>query len=377
MTKVVFQNLNGEVLRFFPWTGGGKATLVRRNDTKRMELYEDLQVLKDKNISYNVLKEVDYSLLQSKPVSVGNLGQLCCVSRVENCVSSIQVKEEPSLDRPVFLSVLLMAVMALAALLAVPKETKETEEELKKYVTQVIKRTVRPPVNTQIEHKIAKPKPLTKKQKITKSIKRMGALAALGRLNKNLKQQAGLNLGAVKTSRGPGLGGGTQGSGGIQTSIYGRGLMAAPVGPGQNLKGAGGYGTKGKGGGKAGYGQMKLIGSAGGSLIPLAQDAKVGGGLDKGLISSVIQKYMGQIRFCYEQGLQTNPKLTGRVAINFVISGKNGGVSTASIAHTTLHSKGVEDCILSRMKSWMFPLPEGGVNVRVSYPFVLRRVGSS
>ena len=113
-------------------------------------------------------------------------------------------------------------------------------------------------------------------------------------------------------SAGPGLGG-SEGSGGIQSSIYAKGLVAAPLGTGHNVKGGGSYGTKGKGGGKAGYGSLSLVGSTGASLIPVPREASVEGGLDRELVFDVVNRNKGQIRFCYEQGLQLNSSLSGRV----------------------------------------------------------------
>jgi hypothetical protein len=211
----------------------------------------------------------------------------------------------------------------------------------------------------------------TKEVKKT-NLKRMGALAVLGSL-KNSKQKGGLNLNAVQTTAGPGLGG-TGGSGGVQTTIYAKGLVGAPLGAGANVQGGGGYGTKGKGGGQAGYGTMSLVGAKGSDPVPLAGEATVDGGLDKDLIAAVIMKNMGQIRFCYEQGLQGDPNLAGRVAMGFVIGG-NGMVKSANVENTTVNSKLVEDCISLRLRSWKFPLPQGGVDVKVSFPFVLRRTG--
>ena len=100
----------------------------------------------------------------------------------------------------------------------------------------------------------------------------------------------------------------------------------------------------------------------------------MGGGLDRDAIAAVVARNMGQIRFCYEQALQGEPGLNGRVAVDFTIGG-NGLVKMAGIENSTLGSKIVEDCILARLKSWKFPLPENGVDVKVSYPFVLRRAG--
>ncbi|MGZ3745467.1 MAG: AgmX/PglI C-terminal domain-containing protein, partial [Pseudobdellovibrionaceae bacterium] len=168
--------------------------------------------------------------------------------------------------------------------------------------------------------------------------------------------------------------GGSQGSGGVQTSLYAKGVVAAPLGVGGNIQGAGGYGTKGKGGGHAGYGKLSLVGSAETSSITLNQEASAASGLDRDQIAAVINKNLGQVRFCYEQGLQGDPNLSGRVAIAFVIGG-NGGIKTAQIENSTLASKAIEDCILMRLKTWQFPLPQGGVDVKVAYPFVLRRAG--
>ena len=133
--------------------------------------------------------------------------------------------------------------------------------------------------------------------------------------------------------------------------------------------------TKGKGGGEAGYGQTTLVGSVGDSDIPIGVEFTGGGGLSQGDVARVMQRSRGQVRFCYEQGLQTSPKLAGRVAVKFVIGG-NGAVHSTRLDSSTLDSPVVENCILERLKTWKFPLPKGGVDVNVAYPFILRREGS-
>jgi hypothetical protein len=119
---------------------------------------------------------------------------------------------------------------------------------------------------------------------------------------------------------------------------------------------------------------MSLTGAAGNSAIPLDNEATVDTGLERDMIKAVIDRNQGQVRFCYEQGLQQNPGLNGRVAVGFTIGG-NGAVKIANIDSTTINSKVIEDCIVMRLKTWKFPLPQGGVDVKVSYPFVLRRAG--
>ncbi|MBL7689413.1 MAG: AgmX/PglI C-terminal domain-containing protein, partial [Bdellovibrionaceae bacterium] len=270
-------------------------------------------------------------------------------------------------------AVALGAIIFLSIVMTRPLENAKLEQQLKQQVVQIVKNIpVKPQPVQQAVSKTVETTQTVKPTNKTATIKRMGALAVLGSL-KTGSQKGGLNLGAVNTTAGPGLGG-TGGSGGAQTSIYAKGLVAAPLGAGGNMQGGGGYGTKGKGGGQAGYGKLSLVGSAGTSPIPLGREAIIEGGLDRDLIADVVNRNMGQIRFCYEQGLQGDPALAGRVAIGWIIGG-NGQVKTASVESTTLNSKLVEDCILLRLRTWKFPLPDGGSDVKVSFPFVLRRTG--
>ena len=203
-------------------------------------------------------------------------------------------------------------------------------------------------------------------------VKRAGALAVLGSLNSG-KNRGGLNLGAASATAGAGLGG-TGGSGGVQTSLYGKGIVSAPLGPGAHISGGGGYGTKGKGGGQEGYGSLSLVGSAGGMPVPLGAEAEIAKGLERSQIDEVIRRNLGQVRFCYEQGLQGTPALSGRVAMGFTIGG-DGAVKFAQVESSSMGNKGVEDCISMRLKTWKFPVPQGGVDVKVTYPFNLRRSG--
>ena len=117
---------------------------------------------------------------------------------------------------------------------------------------------------------------------------------------------------------------------------------------------------------------MSLIGSSNAYFEPVEREAMIEGGLDRDQINEVIQRHIGEVRFCYEQGLQGRPELSGRVTMRFLINGR-GSVATANVARTSLRSDSVESCITQRLKAWKFPEPRGGVTVKVSYPFLLRR----
>jgi hypothetical protein len=372
--RLVLENA-GQVVRAFSWNGED-ASVIQRGDTRRVEIRNDLADLKRDKIQFKELGLIKTGEIEKKPVLVAG-GQIRFVSAVnesgdDDITRNVQLDSDSNRSYYGILALIFVSLVGfLSVLLNRTLETAKLEEELKQQVVKISQRVHVPPKTPTVNNTQTQEKPIVKTTK-TVAIKRLGALAVLGSL-KSGPQKGGINLGAVNTTAGPGLGG-TGGSGGIQTSLYGKGLVSAPVGPGANMQGGGGYGTKGKGGGQAGYGNLSLIGSAGDNPIPLGREAIVAGGLDKSLINDVINRNLGQIRFCYEQGLQGDPSLGGRVAVGFTIGG-NGVVRVAGVDSTTMNSKVVEDCILMRLKTWKFPLPEGGSDVKVSYPFVLKRTG--
>ncbi|HRK08698.1 MAG TPA: AgmX/PglI C-terminal domain-containing protein [Pseudobdellovibrionaceae bacterium] len=376
-TRIAIENQEGVTVRTMAWpeSQGSTAHLIRRNDTKRLELTPSMERLDREKVGYDKLLTLERSQLV-QPVPVPGIGVIRAIEEAPVAILKNEVPSSmsPNEFRKVTGAVVVGALIFMSIVLTRPMENQQLEEQLKQQVVQIVKeikvkpQVTRPQANVATTETPTTVKPTQK----TASIKRMGALAVFGSL-KNGSQKGGVNLGAVNTTAGPGLGG-NAGSGGVQSSIYAKGLVAAPLGAGGNMAGGGGYGTKGKGGGQAGYGKLSLVGSAGVSPIPLGAEAIEGGGLDSSLIADVINRNLGQIRFCYEQGLQGDPALAGRVAVKFVIGG-NGAVKTALVDSTTLNSKLVEDCILLRLRTWKFPLPAGGSDVKVSYPFVLRRTG--
>ncbi|WP_413287513.1 AgmX/PglI C-terminal domain-containing protein [Bdellovibrio sp. HCB337] len=372
--RLVLEDNNGTVLRAFNWTGES-GEVIRRGDTKRLEIVPSTEHLSKKKIPFEKLGQVTKQDLANKPFLVGRLGHLKLVEEVGMTLKDH--KEDAETQRRWYMilaALMLFTVLFMSYVRTLPTMTAKMEQNLKQEVVKIIK-SIPPKPKVEMQKVVNQNQETTPTKTVTKTtntLKRMGALAVLGSLSKG-KQKGGVDLGAVNTSAGPGLGG-TQGSGGVQTSLYGKGVVAAPVGVGGNIQGAGGYGTKGKGGGQAGYGKLSLVGSAGTSSMALAQEATVASGLDRDAIAAVINRNLGQVRFCYEQGLQGDPNLNGRVAIAFTIGG-NGAVKVASVDNTTINSKAIEDCIVMRLKTWQFPLPQGGVDVKVSYPFVLRRAG--
>lgn len=371
--RLVLEDNLGNITRQIPVTEK-KAQLIQRFDTKRLEVVSDTAALEKSKIKFSKIADLDFEEMKNERFPLGNFGSLRVLKEVATVPVDGSMKQDGKKDLK---ASILMAFAIFLFLLSIvqfaPRESAKVNEELKQHVVKIVqtremkKRTVAPTAPTMADPTAAKMP--TKKAEL---VKRSGALSALGSLRSG-KQRGGLNLGAVNTTAGVGLGG-TGGSGGVQTSLYGKGITSAPLGPGANIAGGGGYGTKGKGGGQAGYGSLSLVGSAGGAPVPLGAEAEVAQGLDRSAIDEVIRRNLGQVRFCYEQALQGTPNLSGRVAMGFVIGG-NGLVKSAQVENSSMANKGVEDCITMRLKTWKFPVPQGGVDVKVTYPFVLRRQG--
>ena len=130
------------------------------------------------------------------------------------------------------------------------------------------------------------------------------------------------------------------------------------VGPGTK----GGFGSDVGRGGKVGY-------TPTGPRLRAAGTTTVSGRLPPELIQRVVRQNYGRFRACYENGLRTNPNLTGRVTARFII-GRDGGVSNAANGGSDLPDSGVVSCVVSAFYGLSFPAPEGGI-VTVSYPLML------
>lgn len=158
-----------------------------------------------------------------------------------------------------------------------------------------------------------------------------------------------------------------------------RGTGRGGGGTGEGTIGLGNLGTIGHGGGGGdgnGYGR-----GAGGfrgrsTRVPRirAGHADVRGSLSKEVIRRVIRRHINEVKFCYEQELNTRPDLAGRVTVRFIIS-PTGSVQTAVTQATTLNNSRVEGCITQAVQRWTFPAPDGGGIVIVNYPFVLQSQG--
>jgi hypothetical protein len=155
------------------------------------------------------------------------------------------------------------------------------------------------------------------------------------------------------TLSGPGMGGGGHGD---QIGLGMIGTCGTDCG-----KGPGGWGVGVGNNGRKGH-------------TPVGPQVRYGvstvnGHLPAEVIQRIVRQNYGRFRSCYENGLRTNPNLTGRVTARFVIS-RDGSVANVSNGGSDLPDSGVVSCVLSAFYGLSFSAPDGGI-VTVTYPIVL------
>lgn len=207
--------------------------------------------------------------------------------------------------------------------------------------------------------------------KVVVNLKNAGLGALIGKISARagktakLIESAGVAANSANSGRALALGGGSSldklggGGGG---------------GNGTSTQKIAGIGTAGKGGGAQGYkgsGALSLGNIGNAEVGVIEEETEIDGGLDKEAIARVIRSQLGQIRYCYERQLSASPDLYGKILVKFTI-GAAGAVVAQAIGNTSLNNAMVEGCILRRIAEWQFPLPKGGTNVLVTYPFLFK-----
>jgi hypothetical protein len=164
----------------------------------------------------------------------------------------------------------------------------------------------------------------------------------------------------------------------IGDSFGAGGLGLSGIGEGGGGRGEGiGLGSIGTIGHGAGLGNGQGFGNGngrlGGSHRTKPPSVRMGatsvsGRLPPEVIQRIVRQNFGRFRMCYENGLKSNPNLTGRVSVSFVI-GVDGSVSSVGNGGSDLPDSGVVSCVVRSFGGLSFPQPEGGV-VKVTYPIM-------
>lgn len=144
----------------------------------------------------------------------------------------------------------------------------------------------------------------------------------------------------------------------------------------RNVKVGGIGGGSGAGGG-VGYGKGERAGISGQGKSTIAMDTSasdVAEGLTKEQVGEVIHRHMSEVRYCYESSMIRMPDIEGKLLVAFTIGGA-GQVKSSSVKQSTLPDPRLDDCIIRRLATWKFPIPKGGIDVSVTYPFIFKTLG--
>lgn len=182
-----------------------------------------------------------------------------------------------------------------------------------------------------------------------------------------------------------GLGGSLQAAMGNMTGstvgdaggVLGMGLKGSGGGGGGtgNTIGIGAVGTRGVAGGEGKYGSGIGMGKKASADISITNsDPEVTGSMDPELIRRVVRSHHDQLKYCYDNALTRNPKLTGKVSVRWIIT-EAGTVASSNVVNTTTNTPELDRCIAGRVLTWIFPKPKGGGVAVVTYPFVFKQAG--
>lgn len=168
----------------------------------------------------------------------------------------------------------------------------------------------------------------------------------------------------------PGLSGGFGGLRltGLDNGGGGHGVGVGINGVGEGLPGLG-HCTSGN----CGDGFARGVGRTGPGHVTKAPTIHTGtttlsGHLPPEVVQRIVRQNYGRFRQCYENGLRSNPNLTGRVTARFVI-GREGSVTNVQNGGSDLPDSAVVSCVVSAFYGLSFPTPEAGI-VTVSYPIM-------
>ena len=93
-------------------------------------------------------------------------------------------------------------------------------------------------------------------------------------------------------------------------------------------------------------------------------------GMSTAAVKKVIEKHIRTIKLCYQQALGKSPKLKGKIGFEWIID-RSGRVVKVKVVKKELNNKELEQCMIQKMKTLVFPVPEGGKAVTVTVTFEL------
>jgi hypothetical protein len=122
-------------------------------------------------------------------------------------------------------------------------------------------------------------------------------------------------------------------------------------------------------GGEGGYSYEDFGGSALGGLE--LGNAVVLGELSKDQVHTTIAAQKSGLEVCYQEALDADPGLSGKVVIKFLINSE-GQASAAKVADTEIQNAVMSECLIDAFEAMVFEPPPGGGVVVTSIPIEFR-----
>jgi hypothetical protein len=83
-------------------------------------------------------------------------------------------------------------------------------------------------------------------------------------------------------------------------------------------------------------------------------------------VKNVVKSQKGTLLACHENALKTNPKVAGKVVVEWVVAA--GAATDIHVVDNTTDDAGLESCVVTKIKRWKFTnIPDG--NVRQTFVF--------
>ena len=91
---------------------------------------------------------------------------------------------------------------------------------------------------------------------------------------------------------------------------------------------------------------------------------------DTDAVMTVVRRHAGQVKYCYEAQLKTNPSLNGRVEVSLTIN--KGRAMNPTVFMNSTGSDALGECIVGKIRAWNFPNEVSG---EVIFPFNFTTTG--
>jgi TonB family protein len=101
--------------------------------------------------------------------------------------------------------------------------------------------------------------------------------------------------------------------------------------------------------------------------VALTLAAAPSGPLTPDVIRDIVDAHRAQVKQCYASSPAGKKNLPGKIVVHFVIS-EQGTVSESSVKEASLADEAVKACLVSEVKSWVFPKPKHGP-AAINFPF--------